>query len=338
MSKSILRIAKLKSFGNVGAAGSHVFRQRETLNADPARTHMNKQLIGSQDLVANVKARIGDHQPRKNAVLAVDHLLTASPEYFRDKGMKPGQFNVDKTKQWAKKSIAWLKDQYGDNLVSASLHLDESTPHIHAVVVPMHDDKLNAKHYFGGRYKLSKMQDSYHKSVSDLGIDRGVKNSKANHTSIRQLYNATKLQTASHLITKHKVTEPSMMDRMSPIDYAQQQVDQALFIANKKNKVLALKANDVDHHKQRAKTTDEQYIDMHKRLLKAERTIGDLENDVVSAGHKAVNEYKRSQQRQQMQEQQRQQDREIAAQNEAQRLARREQSESYESPSPSMPK
>jgi septum formation inhibitor MinC len=81
--------------------------------------------------------------------------------------------------------------------VRAELHLDESTPHIHAYVVPINDKTklLSYKEMFGGNpkvgaIKLSKLQDSYAQALAHLGIERGVKGSKATHTKVKEYYAA----------------------------------------------------------------------------------------------------------------------------------------------------
>ena len=69
------------------------------------------------------------------------------------------------------------------------MHLDETTPHIHAVVFPENaKGRLCAKDWLGGADKLSAMQDSYARSMEGLKLERGVKGSKARHMDIRQWY------------------------------------------------------------------------------------------------------------------------------------------------------
>ena len=81
---SIIRIAKLNSWGAVGGAVSHNARTRPTPNADPTALGRNRFLIGSpdDDPVAVCQARLGDQKIRRNAVYAVDGFLGAIPEYF----------------------------------------------------------------------------------------------------------------------------------------------------------------------------------------------------------------------------------------------------------------
>lgn len=50
--------------------------------------------------------------------------------------------------QWKKENVEWLQSYFGkDNVVSAVLHMDETTPHIHAVVIPMVNERLSAAHF-----------------------------------------------------------------------------------------------------------------------------------------------------------------------------------------------
>ncbi len=193
---AILRTSKIKSFGNLGGSSKHVKRDRETPNADENRTPDNVVLIGSGDPEKDVKNRLkeaGIEKIRKNGVIAVDFVLTASPEYFRpDNPDKAGYWDNEKLEKWKEKTVDFLKQEYGKNMVSAILHLDEATPHIHAYMVPINEKgRLTARDFFGGKEKMIALQDKYHEQVQALGLERGERGSKAKHTSIRQYYSRT---------------------------------------------------------------------------------------------------------------------------------------------------
>lgn len=172
MAKVVCRIQKLHSMQKIGKAGSHNFRKESEANREHLTPkYKNKILIGSDDLVSDVKNRLDEAQKnangefRSNAVLAVEMILSASPEYFKD------QAALDK---WVDKNLTWLKSQYGDNCVNAVLHLDEQTPHIHVFIVPLDKkNKLNCREFFGGRDKMKLLQDQSFLAVKDLGIKRG---------------------------------------------------------------------------------------------------------------------------------------------------------------------
>lgn len=102
---TILRIEKLKTFGNGAGSDDHVTRNRETPNADPTRD--NRRLIGGEDeraLEEIVKEKISTllDRPRHDAVLCTEMFLSASPEYFRpgDPSLS-GQWSDSLMQQWA---------------------------------------------------------------------------------------------------------------------------------------------------------------------------------------------------------------------------------------------
>ena len=119
-------------------------------------------------------------------------LLTASPEYFRpDDPSRAGYYEPEKLADFQQSVHSWLDNEYGDRIVRAELHLDESTPHVHAYLVPLDErGKLNCRGIFGGRQKLSQFQDSYANAMSPIGLERGIKGSKAKHTKIQHYYAA----------------------------------------------------------------------------------------------------------------------------------------------------
>lgn len=179
---AILRIAKLKTFGNLGASLEHTYRARETPNADPARAIVNEHSHGDPGAVlAALKARLPEKR-RKDAVLAIEYFVGASPEWFSDG--KDGA-------EYFKAAVAWLEARHGaENVVGWSIHRDESTPHLVAFVVPLDDrGKLNAKGLVGSRAQLSNMQTDFAKNVGAAhGLERGIEGSKAKHTRVKVFY------------------------------------------------------------------------------------------------------------------------------------------------------
>jgi hypothetical protein len=190
---AVLRIAKVKMMGHVAGLGLHVERERETRNADEGRRHANERLAGTGDWCADVEHRLADAPIiRKNAVLAIEHVMTASPEFFGEGSVRE---QARRLADWRDASMAWLRETYGrDNVVAAVLHRDELTPHIQALVVPIDDHgRLNARGFIGGdRGRLSALQDSYHDAVGRLGLERGVRGSVAEHQTVREFYAALK--------------------------------------------------------------------------------------------------------------------------------------------------
>ena len=185
---AVLRVAKLKTMGEIGALGKHNERTRDTPNADADRLGENVRLVGSGDWIADAQRRLDDAPLiRSDAVLGIEHVMTASREFYARGDASERAARLD---DWTERSMAWLRERYGDaNIVAAVLHKDEQTPHIQALVVPISDaGRLSAYTYTGGREKLGAMQDSYARAKEPLGLERGVKGSVADHQTVKEFY------------------------------------------------------------------------------------------------------------------------------------------------------
>ncbi len=185
MGKAIIRMQKLKSSVAVRRSMKHAFREQDTPNADQARTLDNTH-IGAENAAEAVR-RFNDALPdkvRKNAVLAVEFLVTGSPESMasKDRAAQDAYF---------KDALQWLLDRHGArNVVYAGIHRDETTPHMYAYVVPKDErGNLNCRAFYGEKNALSKMQTNFAVEVGyKHGLERGLEGSRAHHTEIKQYY------------------------------------------------------------------------------------------------------------------------------------------------------
>lgn len=183
MSYAILRFNKLKSVGAISTAQKHNERERDTPNAD--KEIENIVIHGDKDktYIESFKEVTKNMKIRKNAVYAIECFMSVSPEteFLRDE---------EKVIEWAKKSVEWLKENFGEkNIIKSHLHLDEKTPHLHTFIIPIKDKKLNSFHYLGGsRNRLSEYQTNYHNKVAEFGLERGLKGSQAKHFDLKKFY------------------------------------------------------------------------------------------------------------------------------------------------------
>lgn len=202
----IMRIKKLHSNSNVGGAISHHLRTRETDNADPELmknnwffpndypTDQNGKTDKSvnadlqfrkdqqQKAMAMYKKRLPE-KVRKNGVRAVELMMTVSPEVMQRK-----DFNATK---YLNTCSNWAREKFGkENVFFIAYHRDETTPHVSLLLTPIDENgKLNARKFFGGRDKMSALQDDFYNSVGkEFGLDRGIKGSKAKHQTIKSYY------------------------------------------------------------------------------------------------------------------------------------------------------
>lgn len=202
----IMRIKKLHSNSNVGGAISHHLRTRETDNADPELMKKNwffpndypTDKNGNTDKSVNADLQFRKDQQqkamamykkrlpkkvRKNGVRAVEFMMTVSPEVMQRK-----DFNATK---YLNACSNWAREKFGkENVFFIAYHRDETTPHVSLLLTPIDENgKLNARKFFGGRDKMSALQDDFYNSVGkEFGLDRGIKGSKAKHQTIKSYY------------------------------------------------------------------------------------------------------------------------------------------------------
>ena len=199
----------------------HIERRVIASNVDPTRTHLNRELVQLSEGVterdeaiahriksAGIKRKITPDQVR-----AIRVMLSGTHEDMM-KIQQDGRID-----EWCDDSMQWLHKTFGkENTVSAVLHMDETTPHIHATIVPIvtgerrkakqkkqtegkrtyrkktdaarlcADDVLN-------RDRLVAYHDDYAKVMERYGLQRGVRGSEARHTTTAQYYRDLKRQT-----------------------------------------------------------------------------------------------------------------------------------------------
>lgn len=192
MAYAIIRIAKLTSQVHAHNATTHNYRQHEVSNADKEAEHPNKEYLNhaKTDYWTLAEARIAEVVTRKvraDQVRAVEVIMTGSPEGFI-RGQDGRAADYSKSK-WAGDNLRFLQEKYGkENVVSFTLHQDEKTPHVHAVIVPITPDgRLSAKDTFT-RQSLRELQTEYAQAMAPHGFERGIEHSQAEHQPMRRQY------------------------------------------------------------------------------------------------------------------------------------------------------
>ena len=209
MAYAIMRAEKLSNMGAVAASMQHCYRERETRNADPKRTPDNQHLVAknTDEAMGKLRALLPEKR-RKDAVLAVEYVMSASPEWFVTA-------TPEQEKALFQQSLQWLADKYGaDRIITASIHRDETTPHLSAFVVPLTQDKrLSAKEFIGSRDKMRADQTTYAACVANLGLERGIEGSKATHQTIQQHYAAVQRGVTPKATLSPKSLEPRVLEK-----------------------------------------------------------------------------------------------------------------------------
>ena len=195
MNYAIPRVQRLKSVSAIKASQAHCNRTRETKNADPDRTPSNRQLLGNietllEQIQVILDATTQKRKIRSDANLAGEILFTASPTWYRKQNSLNEEIDLEKVDQFSEGVTQFLQQEFGPYCVSAVLHLDEITPHIHAHIVPVHRETgwLSWDDLFGGPEKLRQFHDRYAKFMEPLGLVRGVRGTIADHETMQNFY------------------------------------------------------------------------------------------------------------------------------------------------------
>ena len=214
-----IQINKAKGSADTGAS-DHIERKTMPKNADPTRTHLNHELVEFPDGVADrteaISHRIRTAGIRRkitpDQVRAIRLVLSGTHEDMM-KVQDEGRLS-----EWCDDNLQWLHRTFGrENTVSAVLHMDEHTPHIHATVVPIvtgerrkarkkqaegrrtYRKKANAVRLCADdlltRERLVAYHDSYAAAMAKYGLQRGVRGSEARHMTTAQYYRDLKRQT-----------------------------------------------------------------------------------------------------------------------------------------------
>ena len=159
---AILRFAKYKG-PTVSRIEAHNERTKETYASNPdIKTELSKHNFhpvvpnGKYRDISNRIIQEAGCRVRKDSVTAVEVLITASPEFFE--GKKPRD-----VKEFFDHALNFMKaKQDAATYISAVVHVDEKTPHMHLVFVPLTpDNRLSAKIIIGNRKKLTQWQDEF---------------------------------------------------------------------------------------------------------------------------------------------------------------------------------
>ena len=170
-------------------------RQSSFVHAEKSRRYLNRNFRVANNrhemtLPEAIKDRIsegynGKRKIRSDAKKYLQVILTGS-----NKEMNEIFKNQQKAEDWIKANKAFIEKEFGkNNLVRFSLHRDEKTPHIHAVVVPLTEDgRLSAKEVMGNKTKLQAYQDRYAAAMNKFGLERGLRSTGIRHESAKDYY------------------------------------------------------------------------------------------------------------------------------------------------------
>lgn len=188
MNFAILRVDKIKSMNQLVSANKHNARIEFSANVDSSKSDRNIVINRHKCEPAEALQKLLDKhkiKARKNAVLALEHVLTFSPDARKSVNLK----------NWANENIKFIDEIFGkENVLQIALHLDESTPHLHIITAPIIEKefrgkqrfRLDAGHFIDGRKKLSELQTRYADRMSKFDLNRGLKDSRRKRETLKE--------------------------------------------------------------------------------------------------------------------------------------------------------
>ena len=242
MSYAIFRVEPINKLSDLAQIGSHNKREKKAYKSNPdidiTKTKYNIDLVplsekyikGFYNLTKEYKL---EHDKRmeimrddrkktfrqmvddSNNVVADELLFTSDFDFFKGMSKKQIKKWTDTCMEFVYNDLGYTKEQ----ILHATLHMDEKTPHIHCVVVPLirkFDKRTNTekwtiskKQYIKDKAHLSELQDKYYQRLIDngFGLERGIKNSDNEHISIKEFKKITnkldnRLEKQNYLMTR----------------------------------------------------------------------------------------------------------------------------------------
>lgn len=242
MSYAIMRMEK-RNAGNIVGMFKHNERKNENYSNEDINRELssqNYQLIECDSYKEKINQEIKERYKvnksiRKDAVLCVETVFTSDKEFF-------DKLTPEQERLYFEKSVEFLKEQFGEkNIIFATVHKDETTPHLHAGFIPMTDDgRLSYKNFVNSKYDLIKLQDKYFEKMVEFfpELERG-QNSK--ETKARHLANQ----------------EYKIQQKEKAMELQLEQINKNAMELEEKKKKLEAK-------KERLKTEDEKLYDIEK--------------------------------------------------------------------------
>lgn len=182
---AVVHMMKIKS-GAVGGIQSHNNREHEPKtnpDVDMSRSEDNYDLIPCDNYKRSIKEKMSNlvessRAIRKDAVVVCNFIVTSDNETMDALG-------ADRQREFFQDSVKWFSDRYGaDRVLNATVHMDETTPHLHIGVMPItQDGRLSAKAIFT-KTEMKAIQTEFARDVGEkYGLERGVEGSERTHLS-----------------------------------------------------------------------------------------------------------------------------------------------------------
>ena len=306
---AILRFAKYKG-PEIGRIEAHDERTKEKYASNPdvdtSRSRLNFHLVKPhRSYRAEAEKQISEAgcRARKDSVRVVETLITASPEFFQ--GKKPRE-----VKAFFEYALDFIQNkQSPETIISAVVHMDEKTPHMHLCFVPLTPDKrLSAKDIIGNRKKLTQWQDDFWKHMVKKypDFERGESASETGRTHIppRLFKEAVRLNRQKEKIAqllseitplnakkKSVEIETILTDYIPSVEKLMTRMKKANSAVKELKKEIAVLEQELDG----SKASIQRQLELTKKLQEFEalrQTVNELEDEIAAIPPEIREKYK----------------------------------------------
>lgn len=265
--------------GNLGGLERHILRKNENYtNAciDKKRTSENFDALNLGDDIQRVvknKIMVSGAKARKDSVLYCSVIISSDGSFFE-------KLTESEKKDFFRKSAEWLAKNFAggvENVVNASVHFDETTPHMHFGFVPLTDDGRLCAKEITSRKNLKNLQDKMPKFLQEAGfkIERGRENADSRKHITTDEYKA---ELKASLDAKKANSSDLLKERDRFAEISKENLSEGLFGMGKK--VVKLPVREINRvlenytklkkTLERAEKAENECVELRKRCAKAE--------------------------------------------------------------------
>lgn len=309
MSYAIIRNEKLTR-AEINGKGTHNDRKAKNhtnKDIDPTRTHLNyyikkNKLTYTKEFDKYMKENNLQGHLRSNSIIMCQMVFTSDQAFFDKIGEKETKRYFDE----CYKFICNYKNLGEKNIISAVVHLDEGSPHMHLMFVPVvhtkdkdgnNIDKICARDFWKGRDSYRKLQDAYFNHVKSKGFDleRGmfVEDTNRKHYTVEEYKKITNYDNTKKILNEIKLELPDVPDITNISKFSRKRDEKILeeIIKPKDELIKELYKDNLSLHKELSKQS--KVIDEAEKYQK-ERDSIIADNEKLNNKVKDLeNEYKR---------------------------------------------
>lgn len=279
---AVVHMMKIKS-GAVGGIQSHNNREHEPKtnpDVDMSRSEDNYDLIPCDNYKRSIKEKLSNlvessRAVRKDAVVVCNFIVTSDNETMEALG-------ADRQREFFQDSVKWFSDRYGaDRVLNATVHMDETTPHLHIGVMPItQDGRLSAKAIFT-KTEMKAIQTEFARDVGEkYGLERGVEGSERTHLSEARF----KEQKALEMANEHGAIAQEL--HVLAEDYKQElsEVTRSLETVKQELSTMQDRKDTLQGEIERLEAIDKQTkVRVHEALEKQKPVLLDLQKRISEA-------------------------------------------------------